>query len=227
MRNVKNTMVDRVLALVAPHPCFNCGAVGQPLCDNCKSHITMTQKLTCVFCGASARNGICPDHDLPYSALWIGGLRRGSLQLLVGSFKFRFMRAALHGLTDILAAAIPRLPKDTIVVSVPTLSKHIRQRGYDHALLLAEALAYRRKLKMLRLVERSGKSVQHRLRRAQRFEATSKAFFVPLALDSTVPYLIVDDVLTTGATVGAVADALRAAGAQVIWVAVVAYQPLD
>lgn len=174
-----------------------------------------------------AKKGICPDHDLPYSALWAGGVRRGSLQLLVGSFKFRYMRAALEDLIDIIEGVVPRLPRDTVVVPVPTLAAHIRQRGYDHTRLLADLFSHRRGLVVQQLVERSSSSVQHRLGREQRIRAARDAFSVPFTVNASIPYLIIDDILTTGATVDAVARALRAAGARLVWVTVVVYQPLD
>lgn len=227
MRNVKNTIADKILSLVAPHPCFNCGVIGRPLCDNCKKNIISQRISVCPLCGSAIEGYLCPNHDLPYSALCVGGARRGSLQLLIGAFKFRFMLAALDDVVDILEASIPVLPPETVVVPVPTLAAHIRQRGYDHALLLAEAFARRRGLKVDKLVERSGVAVQHRLKRAQRIEAAKHAFSVLAVLDPNTPYLIVDDIFTTGATVAAVAMELRKAGAREVWVAVVAYQPID
>lgn len=137
------------------------------------------------------------------------------------------MLAALDDIVDLLNTAVPALPPETVVVPVPTLASHVRQRGYDHALLLAEAFARRRGLKVEKLVERSGVAVQHRLKRAQRIEAAKRAFGVTAVLDPNTPYLIVDDIFTTGATVAAVATELRKAGAREVWVAVVAYQPID
>lgn len=227
MRNVKNTIADYLLGMVAPHPCFNCGATGAPICSNCKSDIIKGCIRQCIFCQRDGQKALCSDHDLAYSALWLGGIRRGPLQLLVGAYKFRFMHAALTDLVEILDSSIPRLPPRTVVVPVPTLRAHIRQRGYDHALLIAEGIARRHGLKLNQCVERIGVSVQHRLKRTQRLAAAAQTFAVPQPIAEDVPYLIVDDVITTGATVNAVARALRLAGARVVWVAAVAHQPLD
>jgi len=143
--------------------------------------------------------------------------------------KFERQRAAGRVLGALLHERISQLPPETTIIPVPTISSHIRQRGYDHAYLIARHLAELRHLRVQRAVSRTANSVQRGHNKKERITQANRAF----ALTSTssilpqVPYLIIDDVVTTGATLAAVANVLRSAGAETIWVAAVARQPLD
>jgi ComF family protein len=212
--------------MVAPHLCYGCGATGLCLCARCKLYIVMQHKAICVVCRAASGRGVCAEHGLAYRRAWFVGTRSGALREVTEAFKFKFQRQALEELVTLLDMTVPCLPDETIIVSVPTIAAHIRRRGYDHALLLAKAFAERRGLAYRNVVQRSGQAVQHRLNRKERLIAVKDSFFVTEVLAGE-PHLIIDDVITTGATVGAVAEALRLGGARTVWVAAIAYQPLD
>jgi predicted amidophosphoribosyltransferase len=113
-----------------------------------------------------------------------------------------------------MAAAIAANAPDGVLehplVPVPTPPARRRRRGFCHALLLAQALAARTGLPLLELLERTddgrrqvGRARSQRVRRPPRFIALRPALG---------PVVLVDDVVTTGATLGACAHALRQAG---------------
>jgi ComF family protein len=113
-----------------------------------------------------------------------------------------------------------------VITSVPTISTHIRQRGYDHAALIAREVARQRGVKYQALLKRRTTTVQQGARRKERLKQAEGAFEAARHIDgSTV--LIIDDIFTTGATLHYAATTLLAAGAREVWVAVVARQPLD
>jgi predicted amidophosphoribosyltransferase len=103
----------------------------------------------------------------------------------------------------------------------------MRERGYDHMLLIAKYVAKNRRLQCQQLIERVNDSKQRQSNAKQRTTQAKKAFEVDNRLDATTPYLLVDDVVTTGATIKYAAKALRRAGAKHVWVAVIARQTLD
>jgi ComF family protein len=227
MLNVKNTMLDQLLAVVAPHLCLGCGQIGSTFCDNCKYDIISEPLSGCVLCNNISTIGICDDHKVAFNQAWVVGVRSGALQRLIGGFKFRNMKESAWELAVLLHQRLPPLPAGTIIVPVPTSSAHIRERGYDHMVLIAKQLAHLRRLRYRPLLRRTGQSTQHSVGRKQRFIQVVSAFRVDGLLDSSPTYLLIDDIVTTGATISQAALQLRMAGATTIWVAACARQPLD
>jgi predicted amidophosphoribosyltransferase len=120
------------------------------------------------------------------------------------------------------------LPAETIIVPIPTIAAHVRQRGYDHIQLVARQFAkLRGGMSFERPLERISTASQRGANKRQRFTQAESAFRVTTSLKADRPYLLIDDVVTTNATLRYAALALRDAGAQQVWVAVIARQPLD
>lgn len=155
------------------------------------------------------------------------GERSEALQRLIGQYKFQYAKSAYRDIGMLVDGRLPDLPDATVIVPVPTVGSHVRERGYDHTLLIARHIAKKRKLPLRQLIERRTNTKQRDATRSVRISQAKQAFEVNVPADHNVPYLIVDDVVTTGATVQYAAQALWDAGARIIWVAVVARQPLD
>jgi competence protein ComFC len=227
MLNVKNTIIDSLLSVVAPHLCSGCGRIGRTFCDNCKYDISIEPFSGCILCEKLSSTGICAEHKVAFNQAWAVGMRSGALQRLIGGFKFRNMKAASDDLADLLDTTLPRLPATTIFVPIPTIPAHIRERGYDHMLLIAEALGHRRRLPVRQLLRRDNVLIQHRASRQERLMQVATAFRIEGMVDSEATYILLDDVVTTGATITQAALLLRRAGARTIWVATTSRQPLD
>lgn len=218
-------MIDRALDFIAPHPCFECGKLGSPLCSNCKFNIVSESFVACIICGrAGGKNGICISCRAPYSRAWCVGERSDVLLRLIDAYKFERAKACYVTIADLLAGCLPDLPPNTIVVPIPTITSHIRQRGYDHTLLLSRRIARLKNLNHATVLVRKTSTKQRGASRRERIAQAKQAFRLrsPVALDS--PYLIVDDIITTGSTLKYAAQLLHEAGATEIWVAVVARQ---
>jgi ComF family protein len=227
MLNVKNTIVDRLLGVVAPHLCSGCGQIGAPFCDNCKYNISQEPFLGCVLCEKTTPMGVCDDHKASFNQAWVVGVRSGSLQRLIGGFKFQNMKAASFDLAELLHRRLPVLPQSTVLVPIPTTPAHIRERGYDHMLLIAKQLGRLRHTPVQTLLVRDNALTQHHANRKDRLVQAASAFKVEDALDPGAVYVIIDDVITTGATILQAAALLKEAGATTIWVAATSRQPLD
>ena len=97
---------------------------------------------------------------MSYSRAWCVGERKDALQRLIGLYKFERVRSAYLVLGDLLVAVLPDLPDDVVVVPVPTVPSHIRQRVYDHTLLLARRLARSKHLKLSKVLIRATDTMQ-------------------------------------------------------------------
>lgn len=227
-KNVKNTIVEQLMEMVAPHPCYGCGKKGSLLCDNCKYDISFEPFVGCIFCERPQREGVCTAHDVPFSRVIIAGRREGTLKAVIDGLKFRNQKAAARCLAKVLDERLPLLPENTRIVPVPTAASHVRQRGYDQVELIARHLATLRGLQIDAVLVRKDNATQHVAGRAQRQQQARRAYGVRPGARAVAGanYLLIDDIITTGATVTEAAAVLSAAGGRVM-VAALAYQPLS
>lgn len=144
---------------------------------------------------------------------------RGVARELVARLKYRNQRAVIDWLARGMA---PLVPADADALTwAPANRGHVRERGFDHAELLARAVA--------RL---AGRPLQRLFRRADDAPLTGRTAAErgrALRLDVVAPaparLVVVDDVLPSGATVRAAASAARGAGATRVYGLFAAYTP--
>lgn len=222
-------MLDTFLSIVAPHHCSGCGEIGTLLCHNCKYDIISEPYSACVACGTTitSKQGLCKKCRVPYEKAWCIAPRHDTIQRLIDGYKFSYQRTAYRSLAGLLHSGLPELPSGVVVVPIPTASSHIRQRGYDHTLLVARSFAKQRRLKLARPLTRVTDTMQRGANARQRTAQAKAAFMCHEPLDPEGVYLLVDDVVTTGATVKYAAKTLIDAGAGAVWVASISRQPLD
>ncbi len=213
---VKNTMIKWLLDLVCPHICMNCGEVGEILCECCENNMLFSQKMVCPLCKQEVDAGRCSECDLPFSALFVVGWREGVLAKLTKDYKYRSLRAAGEVLADCLAWRIgERLEgEEVLVVPLPTIGKHIRQRGFDHTADLSRKLAARKGWEYLEVLGRATDAVQVGANMQKRQEQAAKTYCTLRQFDLYKTLLLVDDVWTSGASMLAAAKVLREAGAK-------------
>lgn len=130
--------------------------------------------------------------------------------------KYRNERSPLPGLGRALAARASDLGavRATAVTWIPTTPARRRERGFDHAQLLARHVARHLGLPLQRLLVRDGGPPQTGRSRVERLDGPR----LRPARSAVGLVLAVDDVVTTGATATAAAAALRWAGADEVWV---------
>ena len=246
LNDVKITMLllmDDLLNLVAPHICKGCGQLGSTYCQRCIFNTLEQSRPICLYCGTACKyNNLCPEcarkHKL-FNQLICVGLRQGSLQRLVGDYKYNSEVASCRQIAELLqrrvaeATNMAPLPDDTTIVPIPTISAHVRQRGFDHTLLVARRLATLTSWSVNnKLLIRTDNVAQHTQRGSALHEAARQSLALRPGLTrshahtkmpSTV--LVLDDIWTTGSTMEAAGRLLRQLGVQQLVGLVVARQP--
>lgn len=210
-------LLDTFLSVIAPHDCLRCGREGSLLCHGCQSDWLQALPSRCYSCHRlTLSSKVCPGcfHKTALRAVYVSGQYDEAAKSLVHKLKFGRARAAAEIMAAIMSTSLPQ-DFEGMVLAVPTASSRRRQRGYDQAVLLARSLARKRALPMSAVLKRRGQSRQVGQKRQQRLKQLQEAFYVTKASEVVGRrVLLVDDVLTTGATLEAAASTLKAAGAR-------------
>jgi ComF family protein len=118
-------------------------------------------------------------------------------------------------MAQIMYERLPKLEGEWFVVAVPSATGRVRERSFDHSKLLAQKFAEMYGCKCIDAVGRLGQSRQVGAKRLDRLNQLAHAFWVtsPATIKGK-NIIVVDDVITTGASVSAVASILKKAGAK-------------
>jgi len=217
--------------------CFLCrgaAARGAVLCAPCLADLPRLGEPRCPRCAlpseAGALCGRCLAHPPRYDATFAALEYRFPADVLVHALKFRGELALAPLLAGFLAAEIPAGEWVDLVMPVPLSAARMRERGYNQAMEIARALRPRSDARLTpTLCTRVRDTpVQTELPWAERARNVRNAFQCGRALDGMV-VAVIDDVMTTGATLDAIATALKRAGAErvVNWVVARTLPPTD
>jgi len=158
-----------------------------------------------------------------FEAIVVGGWREGVLEKIVEEYKYQAVWAMGEVLAEVLDAALPEKGaecwqeiggENLVVVPLPTIGRHVRERGLDHTRRIARKLARRRGWKCEQVLARAADTVQVGSKAAERQTQARKAYEVRSELDMKKTYILLDDVWTTGASMRAAAEVMRKAGAK-------------
>ncbi len=209
-------ILERIIGIIAPHECIVCAQEGSLLCQTCADEMLSPVPSRCYRCKAVTEN-----HATCVSCRRSSVLTRVNVRTEYGEVakkllhKIKFERARAGAQT--VAHEISRCNFDVgnydIIVPVPTASVRRRQRGYDQSILIAEILGRAQQVSVQTCLLRIGNSRQVGTKRAARKEQMKNAFVVWGDVRGK-RILLVDDVVTTGATLESAARALRQDGAK-------------
>jgi len=219
---------------VLPPVCLVCGDAGQGSRELCRAcHGSMPRNIHC--CGRCALPlpastpacASCLVTERPWADLWVPFEYGWPLDSLESRFKFAGSLAAGHVLSTCWLDAGPPPSMPELIVPVPLHESRLRRRGYNQALELARPLARRYGLPLAHdLLYRS-----RRIDAQTDLDATARAGNVRAAfavrrLPKQKHIALVDDVMTTGATLAECVMTLRAAGVPRVDVWALARTPL-
>jgi len=205
----------RLLDLLLPPACAGCGLPGGLLCDACRGRLRPPADPRDRFVAAD-----------------VGAVRGDALAIALAAFAYQGpMRRALAALkytgaarlAPILAElCVPELDRllaisgPATLAPIPIHADRRATRGYNQAELIAAELARRRSLRVSTALRRARPTTrQHLLNRTARLQNLRGAFVADRR--SPPVAILIDDIITTTATLEACAAALRAAGSQIVY----------
>lgn len=213
-------MLGALVDLLLPRRCAACGAGERLLCATCRTALVLLTGPRCERCGAPTawpveRCTECSGRRLPFRTARAAVAYDGPARTLVAAWKERGLRSLAAEAAELVVEVVPRPPAAALTF-VPGDRERTLWRGANTAEALANALVDRWDLPVESLLERTRRVPRQRgLSRPVRRKNVREAFHA-----TTAPAVValVDDVYTTGATVGAAATELRRAGAREIHV---------
>jgi competence protein ComFC len=217
--------LDTLVGLLAPPICVGCATEGANICLVCAEANIIPYGERCFNCAALSAGAKtcdkCRSAGFPRHVIVVtdyNGLAKDLIQV----YKFGHQRVAAGSIANLMAEAFLAFNTDEdisvadyLAVAVPSASSRTRQRGFDHSVILANAISKKLNIQTCNAIKRFGQSRQVGKTRKERFEQAADSYSVSSSqavLGRNI--LLIDDVVTTGATLSAAAKALRKAGAK-------------
>ncbi len=207
-----NGILSPIVDLIFPPKCLTCGALAEPFCTEC-------------------RLGIDPAEELPFPPnvddVRSVGHHEDPLRRAVLRLKFERKVALVRPLAGLLARELPDEWRADALVPVPLHWARRLERGFNQSELLAVELGRVTGVPVLSALRRT-RATGHQVgrRAAERLEGVRGAFRADPEAVSGRRLVLIDDVWTTGATLGECASVLEYAGAAAVFALTVTYDRL-
>ena len=211
---VKNTTKCNLLSLLCPSRCRGCGELGTVFCNRCKKDMICDFSNICPKCRKKIGTK-CEKCKLPFVFTHMVGYRGDLIGRMVEEFKFYGVREMGGAIAGVIDDTLPEIKEDVVIVPLPTIQRHIRERGLDHTLLVAKNLGKMRKWKVEQVLVRNKNTVQIGADAVARKMQAREAYKLneKYKIDENKLYVLLDDVWTTGASMLEAEKILRDAGA--------------
>lgn len=225
---------DALVSVVFPADCRLCGELlvdsrRVPICPKCLASFARIPAAACGICGCplsglELKEGqrlcpVCQNKTYGFDCARSFAIYQGPLVRAILLLKFEQIEPLgawfAERLAEVVSSERDRFAVD-IVVPVPLHRQRERERGYNQAAVISKPLAKRLRLphKALLLMRTKARPDKRVLTLEERWESVRGAFATrPDSQVDNLRVLLVDDVLTTGATLDACARVLREAGA--------------
>lgn len=211
-----------LLGFLFPSFCLGCGALGSYVCPICKKELKRKKEDICLYCGKKSALGLthrkCKKkggldgwtsmykYDAPFKKILIASKYKKARLVLEGLLK----QDALLQYKNILRWKVLFSPA---IVPVPLHPQRLDERGFNQSSVIARHIASRTRIPYEKLLNRV-KNTPHlaQINDSSKRKSTIKSAFRFVGKRIPKSVLLVDDVLTTGATMGECARILKKAG---------------
>lgn len=223
-------MLDQIRDSIIPPRCLVCGSgkdVRLGVCAGCRDKIKLLPQPGCEICGKPlGRPGVCieclerrPEFDRVVSYACFDGIIRD----IIHAFKYRKKTVFKRFLGELVSGLLTEMDIDIdIITPVPLYWTRLFSRGFNQAALIAKEVSWRTGIALdCSVLKKTRKTaIQVSLSGKER-EKNLKGAFVASGVKGKA-VMVIDDVITTGATANEVARALKSAGASYVLFAGVA-----
>lgn len=203
-------MLEKLFEIISPDTCVVCKNEGKCLCDSCRPNTLIYKKTACVFCNEvndSGKTCLRCYKKHPIRIAKISFRYENTVKELIWAMKYENKRSYARYFSGLL------MPMPGVVCFVPSEGASRRKRGYDQAEILAKNYAKLNSLEFKKVLIRQVHSRQVGKNRADRLKNTKGNFVVAQNVKG-LDLLLIDDVITTGATISECASVLKEAGAK-------------
>lgn len=223
---------EALLETLSPTRCAGCERPGALLCDDCLNKLVLIDpEESCTLCGAPYGRVLCTECRGAASSLdrcLACALFSGALPRVIRAYKDGGERRLARVIAELLldtalhaqVAAPDRyggiLAGADFITFVPATKSAYRRRGFDHMEAIARSLGAMAGVAVCDCIIKHGSSDQRKMGREGRLATARSIYEVPDIVQKNVcgaRLLLIDDVITTGATMTAAAAVLKGAGA--------------
>lgn len=221
-----------VLDLLFPKRCVSCKAFGSYLCPDCFARLSFTSSDICLVCNRGSIDSLThPGCRTTYAidGAFTSLVYKGVMKRLVYTFKYKpYLTDLRTVLTDLFFEGIIQkerfhtvLSKDPMLVAIPLYASKLRKRGYNQAEILSRGLGKKLGLRSKHLLQRIRNTPsQFKLSREERIRNIKDAFRIKENSKTIITgktIFLVDDVLTSGATLSEAAKVLKRGGVKTVF----------